>query len=156
MKPSPRSQRRSLARCGERRQRRGVADIPLVDLSKALSGIGNDPRLISVTAGENCPRDAGKLISERDCQHVAVKPLRCLLDPGPQTLPCRPWPPLEDNVCGLHEQCPYVFVAALVSIWEKPPSRNNSSSRDASPSENVRVTASAKPGTYRVNMTLIW
>src|SRR5262249_56061275 len=81
--------------------------------SKALSGMGNDPGLISVTAGENCPRDAGKLVSERDCQHVAVKPLRCLLDPGPQSLPCRPWPPLEDNVCGLHEQCPHVFVSAL-------------------------------------------
>jgi hypothetical protein len=90
-----------------------VADIPLVHLSKALSGIGNDPRLISVTAGENCPCDAGKLISERDCQHVAVKPLRCLLDPGPHSLPCRLWPPLEDNVCGLHEQCPHVFVSAL-------------------------------------------
>jgi hypothetical protein len=25
----------------------------------------------------------------------------------------RPWPPLEDNVCGLHEQCPHVFVSAL-------------------------------------------
>jgi hypothetical protein len=74
-----------------------VADIPFVDLSKVLSGIGNDPRLISVTAGENCPRDAGKLISECDCQHVAVKPLRCLLDPGPQSLPCGPWPPLEDE-----------------------------------------------------------
>jgi hypothetical protein len=58
-----------------------VADIPLVDLSKALSGIGNDPRLTGAARGR-VPRDAGKLISERDCQHVAVKPLRCLLDPG--------------------------------------------------------------------------
>lgn len=40
-----------------RRWRRGVADIPLVDLSEPLSGIGYDPRLISVTAGEK--RDAG-------------------------------------------------------------------------------------------------
>jgi hypothetical protein len=60
-----------------------VAGIPLVDLSELLSGIGGDPRLISVTAREDCPGDAGKLIGERDCQHVAVKPLRRLLDPGP-------------------------------------------------------------------------
>jgi len=59
------------------------------------------------------PGDAGKLIGERDCQHVAVKPFRGLLDPGPQTLPCRAWPPREDNVCSLHEQGPYVFVPAL-------------------------------------------
>jgi len=92
-----------------------VADIPLVHLSKALSGIGNDPRLISVTAGENCPRDAGKLINERDCQHLAVKPLRCLLDPGPQSLPCRPWPPLEDNVCSLHEVSSRICFRAWIS-----------------------------------------
>src|SRR5262249_34081750 len=41
-----------------------------------------------------------------------------------------------------------VCVTVRVSICEKPPSRNNASSRDASPSEKVRVTASAKPGTY--------
>src|ERR1700758_3132714 len=34
VKPSPRSHRRSLARWGERRWRRGVAGIPLVDLSE--------------------------------------------------------------------------------------------------------------------------
>jgi hypothetical protein len=49
-----------------------------------------------------------------------------------------------------------VCFTVRVSTWEKPPARNNSSSRDASPSEKVRVTASVKPGTYRVNMTLIW
>src|SRR6516162_9176942 len=45
----------SLARCGERRWRRGVAGIPLVDLSAPLSGMGGDPRLISVTAREDGP-----------------------------------------------------------------------------------------------------
>jgi hypothetical protein len=80
-----------------------VAGIPLVDLSEPLSRMGADPRLIRVTAGENRPGDARKLIGERDCQHVAVKPLRGLLDPGPQTLPCCAWPPREDNVCSLHE-----------------------------------------------------
>src|SRR5215471_6356519 len=109
----PSEHRRSLARCGERRWRRGVAGIPLVDLSELWSGIGEDPRLISVTAREDRPGDARKLIGERDFQHVAVKPLRCLLDPGPQTLPFRPGPPLEDHVGGLHEQCPHVFVSAL-------------------------------------------
>jgi hypothetical protein len=42
---------------------------------------------------EDCPGDTGEFVGERDCQHVAVKALRGLLDPGPQ--PCRPWPPLE-------------------------------------------------------------
>ena len=52
---------------------------------------------------ENCPGDASELVGERNCQHVAGKPLRCLRDPRPQTLSCRPWPSLEDNVCGLHK-----------------------------------------------------
>src|SRR5262245_42281005 len=42
-----------------------------------------DPRLIFATARENSPDDAGELVGERDCQHVAVEPLRCLLDPRP-------------------------------------------------------------------------
>src|SRR5262245_66478424 len=29
------------------------------------------------------PKHAGELVGERDCQHVAVEPLRCLLDPRP-------------------------------------------------------------------------
>ena len=62
--------------------------IPLVDLSEPLSGMGGDPRLISVTAREDGPGNARELIGERDCQHVAMKPPRGLLDPGPQTLPC--------------------------------------------------------------------
>ena len=62
-----------------------MAGIPLVDLSEPLSGMGGDPRLISVTAREDGPGDALKLIGERDCQHVAVKPLRGLLDPGHRT-----------------------------------------------------------------------
>ena len=90
-----------------------MAGIPLVDLSGLVSGIGDDPRLIRVTACEDRPGDARKLVGERDCQHVALKPLRGLLNPGPQTLPCCAWPPFKDNVCGLHEQRPHVFVAAL-------------------------------------------
>ena len=60
-----------------------MAGIPLVDLSELLLGIGSDPRLISVAARENGPGDACKLIGERDCQHVAMKALGGLLDPGP-------------------------------------------------------------------------
>src|SRR6266496_6211512 len=57
------------------------AGIPLVDLSEPLShGIGGGPRLIGATAGENGPGDAGELVGECDRQHVAVEPLRCLLD----------------------------------------------------------------------------
>lgn len=63
MKPSPWSHR-SLAPPGERWWRRGVAGIPLVDLSEPLSGsIGDDPRLIGATARENRSGDAGKLVA---------------------------------------------------------------------------------------------
>ena len=48
----------------------------MVDLSELVSGIGDDPRLIRVTACEDRPGDARKLVGERDCQHVALKPLR--------------------------------------------------------------------------------
>ena len=61
----------------------------MVELSELVSGIGDDPRLIRMTACEDRPGDARKLVGERDCQHVAMKALRGLLDPGPQTLPCR-------------------------------------------------------------------
>jgi hypothetical protein len=88
VKPSPWSHR-SLAPPGERWWRRGVAGIPLVDLSEPLSGsIGDDPRLIGATARENRPGDAGKLVGERDCQHVAMEPPRCLLE-GSEHLPAR-------------------------------------------------------------------
>jgi hypothetical protein len=51
----------------------------LVDLSEPLSGsIGDDPRLIGATARENRSGDAGKLVGERDCQHVAMEPPRSL------------------------------------------------------------------------------
>src|SRR6266567_559633 len=61
---------------------RGVAGIPLVDPSELLSrGISGGPRLIGTAAGENGPGDAGELVGECDRQHVAVEPLRCLLDP---------------------------------------------------------------------------
>src|SRR5258706_9863433 len=72
-----------------------------------------DPRLIVVTARKNRPGDAGKLVGERDRQHVAVEPLRCLLDPRPQAPHCCAWPPYQHDMRGLHEQRPQVLVAAL-------------------------------------------
>src|ERR1700730_14258332 len=75
-KPSPRSHRRSLARCGERRWRRGMAYIPLVNLSEPLlRDIGDDPRLIGATAREHGPHDARKLVGERaNLQRAAHSP----------------------------------------------------------------------------------
>ena len=67
VKPSPRRHRRSLAPGGERWWRRGVAGIPLVDLSEPLSrDICSDLGLITATARENRPGDAGELVGERD------------------------------------------------------------------------------------------
>src|SRR5262245_13134412 len=57
---------------------------PLRQRSRIVSHcMRRDPRLIFATARENSPDDAGELVGERDCQHVAVEPLRCLLDPRP-------------------------------------------------------------------------
>jgi len=69
--------------------------------------------MVGLTSGENRPGDAGEFVGERDRQHVAVQPLRCLLDPGPQTLHCCARPPHQNDVCGLHEQCSQVFVATF-------------------------------------------
>src|SRR5262245_65419155 len=94
VKPSPRSHRRSLAPGGERGWRRGMAGIPLVNLSEPGSrDIGDDPRLIGAAARENRPNDAGELVGERDRQQVAVQPPRCLLDPRPQA------PTLASTTC---------------------------------------------------------
>src|SRR5262245_11468906 len=57
---------------------------PLRQRSRIVSHcMRRDPRLIFPTARENSPSDAGELVGERDCQHVAVEPLRFLLDPRP-------------------------------------------------------------------------
>ncbi len=92
MKPSPRSHRRSLITAGERWGRRGVAGIPLVDLSEPLSCcIGGDPRLIGATARENRPGDAGELIGKGDRQHVAGRdPVRPTAEPV-----CYAFPPVR-------------------------------------------------------------
>jgi hypothetical protein len=47
----------------------------LVDPSELLSRMRGDPGLVGMTAGENCPGDAGEFVGERDRQHVAVKAL---------------------------------------------------------------------------------
>src|SRR5262249_9482015 len=73
----------------------------------------DDPRLIGSAACENRPGHAGKLVGERDRPDVAVGPPRCLLDPRPQAPHRRTWPPRQHDVCGLYEQCPQIFVAAL-------------------------------------------
>ena len=122
MKPSPRSHRRSLARSdriGERRWRRGVASIPLVNLSERFSsGIDCDPRFVVATSGEHCPGDAGELVGERDRQQVAVGGASRLvrstaIDPAS---PCRP--PHQHDVGSLNEQRPKVFVAAFGDLAE--------------------------------------
>ena len=43
-----------------------VAGIPLVDLSELVSGIGDDPRLISAPTREDGPGDPRELIGPRD------------------------------------------------------------------------------------------
>lgn len=106
MKPFPRSHPRSLttATAGERGGAEGMASIPLVDLSaRLLHRIGCNLRLIGAPARENRPGDAGELVGERDRQRVAVEPLRCLLDPGPQTPHGGARASHQQHLRGLHE-----------------------------------------------------
>src|SRR5262245_2960814 len=79
----------------------------------SLMSDGDNPRLTGATARENRPGDAGELVGEGDRQHVAVQPPGCLLDPRPQTPHRCIRPPRQHDVCGLHEQCPQILVAAL-------------------------------------------
>src|SRR5215470_13430553 len=116
--PSPRSHRRSLAqskRIDERGWRRGRASISLVNLSeRILCGIGCEPWLVFVTAGEDRPGNAGKLVGERDRQQIAMREaFGGPVDPGQQDAPRRGGTPLEDDVGGLHEERAQVLVAAL-------------------------------------------
>ena len=64
--------------------------------------IGCNLRLIGAPAREKRPGDAGELVGERDRQHVAVEPLRCL-DPGPQTPYRGARASHQQHLRGLHE-----------------------------------------------------
>ena len=123
MKPSPRSHRRSLARSdriGERRWRRGRASIPLVNLSEPISsGIGCDPWLVVTASRKHGPGDARELVGERDRQQIAMREaLGGSFDPRPQSPHRCGRPPHQDDVGGLNEQRPEVFVAALGDLAE--------------------------------------
>jgi hypothetical protein len=63
--------------------------------------------------GENAPCDARQFVSERNRQHIVVKPLLGRLDPGfePVALPAL-WPDQHDP-CGLNEENAQVAVAAF-------------------------------------------
>src|SRR5262245_18646747 len=59
-----------------RRERVILVSEPLRQRSRIVSHcMRRDPRLIFAAARENSPSDAGELVGERDCQHVAVEPL---------------------------------------------------------------------------------
>ena len=87
----------------------------MVNLSeRILGGIGCDPWLVFVTAGEHRPGNAGKLVGERDRQQVAMREAFAgPVDPGQQDACRGGGTPLEDDVGGLHEERAQVLVAAL-------------------------------------------
>src|SRR5215831_794199 len=63
---------------------------------------------------ENCPGDAGKLVGERNRQHVVVEALSCGLDPRlqPIAVPML-WPDLDQHDPGrLNEQTAQIAIAA--------------------------------------------
>lgn len=73
--------------------------------------MSQDLRLVFAAAREDGSGDTGEFVGKGDREHVAVKSLRCLLDPRPQALPCRARSPRQDDVGSLHEQRPQVPTA---------------------------------------------
>ena len=82
------------------------------------SGLVNLPNLEIATTSENAPGDAGELIGEGNCQHVAVQSLPGGLDPGfePVAFPCLGLD--QHNPCRLNEQDAQVAIAALGYLAE--------------------------------------
>src|SRR5258708_704849 len=68
-------------------------------------------------------------------------------------LPCRAWPPLEGNVCGLHEQCPHVFVAALGYLAEDGAVAAVDSCFGMSPSQAAKPRPCLKPAPLPIAAT---
>jgi hypothetical protein len=69
----------NLATIAERDRGRSASATPLL---KPSTRVGHDHRPIFSTAGEHGPSDTSQLVGQCDRQHVAVEPLRYLLDPG--------------------------------------------------------------------------
>jgi hypothetical protein len=95
----------------------GVARLRLTAPSTARGSSGSDactvsPRQLEGTSfGQHRPGDAGKLVGERDRQHVVVQPPLGCFDPGfePATFPVLY--PDQHNPCRLHEQNAQVAIA---------------------------------------------
>ena len=88
LKPSLRSHRRSLARPGERRWRRGMAAIiPLVNQSELISSrSGANAWFVCSMLRKHTPCDAGELVGESSGQHIVVQPLGCCREPRPKAV----------------------------------------------------------------------
>src|ERR1700681_4612387 len=72
-----------------------------------------DPRqLEGASFGQHRPGDAGKLVGERDRQHVVVQPPFGGFDPGFEPITFPVLDPDQHNPCRLHEQNAQVAIAA--------------------------------------------
>src|SRR5580704_15320193 len=81
-------------------------------------GLSGSVRFIGLDALEgtpfvkNRPCDAGKLVGERDRQHVGVQPLLGGFDPGFEPITFQVLDPGQHNPCRLHKQNAQVAIAA--------------------------------------------
>jgi hypothetical protein len=71
-------------------------------------------RLEGSTTGKNTPGDARKLVSERDCQHLVMRPLLGSLDPRFEPMAR----PDQHDPCRLHEEDAQGSIAALGYLAE--------------------------------------
>src|SRR6266850_2565975 len=86
--------------------------------STARGSSGSDACIVSprqlegAPFSQHCPGDAGKLVGERDRQHVVVQPPLGGFDPGFEPIPFPVLDPDQHNPCRLHEQNAQVAIAA--------------------------------------------
>src|SRR6195256_1092949 len=69
-------------------------------------------QLEGASFSQHCPGDAGKLVSERDRQHVVVQPPLGGFDPGFEPITFPVLYPDQHNPCRLHKQNAQVAIAA--------------------------------------------
>src|SRR5260370_32054067 len=98
--------------------------------STARGSSGSDPRIVDprqlegASLSQHRPGDAGKLLGERDRQHVVVQPPLGGSDPGFEPLPFPVLYPDQHNPCRLHKPNAQVPIA---------PPREFAPARSASP-----------------------
>src|SRR4029077_5486953 len=113
-----------------RRDRFSISSIRLADLGSPLSAIGRskllrclcyDVRFVIAPLGQDRPRDARQLVSERGCQNIVMQPLRRGRKPRSKAMSCPICRSEQDHPGALHEQCTEIAISALADVPKDRP-----------------------------------